>query len=182
MEVPFTGLYLLHDRGETPNEGLDKLENIIRQQCPIDIFTPRMLHANSGISAEQSYLWLAGKYLPQIRPKSLLVGVGLSGLLVARLQERLPELGLSVIAVNAPTEDEEIAVESKPAGRIAAYSSQYRPILGRCDWTPLAEAADVLWLQHGAYLHKYALRNAIVTHLKGGNTVEYLNGVLPTRE
>jgi hypothetical protein len=88
---------------------------------------------------------------PLLMPNSLLVGIGRAGTAACWLQEHFPDLNLSVMAVNAPTEGPDFKVERGHKNRVALFSKDYPLIKGYTEnWSWMAEISfDVGWLQHG---------------------------------
>lgn len=115
--------------------------------------------------------------LPFILPDSLVVGLGVDGLIACYLQEEFPVLNMSVIAVNSPTGDGWMNLQrNHPQNRVALYSSLYEPNRGRNHWTGLAEIdLDVAWLQHGVFsdsganLSKYAVAYYVTAYMQSPN-------------
>jgi hypothetical protein len=118
-------------------------------------------------SALESYRWLSSYLLPGVPPNSVIFGIGLCGLLAAKLQEDFPAKRLSVVAVNAPCSEGSISLGSLVSNRVAIYSSAYTPISGRNDWRRYAgQAYDVPWLQHGIKNTKYGLAYLLTAYMQ----------------
>lgn len=118
-------------------------------------------------SALESYRWLNSYLLPEVPPNSVIFGIGLGGLLAAKLQEDFPAKRLSVVAVNAPCSEGSIGLNNTVPNRIAIYSSAYTPIAGRCDWSRYAgQAYDVPWLPHGIKNTKYGLAHLLTAYMQ----------------
>jgi alpha-beta hydrolase superfamily lysophospholipase len=165
----FRGHYLLHDRG-TP-EVVERLAAIMatRVHTDDDFFKlPQPPYEfKEDASALESYRWLSSYLLPETPCNSVLFGIGLGGLLAAKLQEDYPAKRLSVVAVNAPLYEGSISLSSLVSNRVAIYSSAYTPIAGRCDWGRYAgQAYDVPWLQHGIKNTKYGLAYLLTAYMQ----------------
>src|SRR5271157_1871947 len=104
---------------------------------------------------------------PILVENALMVGVGEAGSVAAHLQECFPELNLSVVAVNSPTEFRQIRLEKCP-NRVALYSNLYEPIKGLCEtWPTLSDISfDVSWLAHG------------ILSESGGNICKHITALL----
>ena len=182
-DTRFAGVYLFHDREGTPNGIVSDMESVLQKQIPgVQYLRPFLPHESSAATAAQSYHWLERSFLPFLTQNSLIIGVGLGGLLAARLQESFPLKNMSVFAINSPLFEDEIGVTSYQK-RISLYSSLYKPIEGRCAlWPQMATAYDVLWLQHGMDLAKYACCALIVAYMKQEDvlsTVREIGGNVP---
>ncbi len=133
------------------------------------------------ITNEQVGLW-ESHLQPFLVPNSLLVGIGRAGLAASYLQERFPELNLSVLAINAPTSAQDFTLSKKPDNRVALYSSRYEPIQGKCEnWTDLSTISfDVSWLQHGILsesggnLCKHSAAFLVIAYMKYAKESEFV--------
>lgn len=104
----------------------------------------------SDLPTEKAIDWFLSYYLYRIPQNSLLVGIDRGGLIACAIQDAVPGLGLSVVAINAPTEDDHVVVKPSPKTRLALYSSAYLPIKERCDWKAITPTAyDLPWLTPG---------------------------------
>lgn len=165
----FTGHYLLHDRG-TPDD-VDKLAEIMSKKLGTDYYffkRPQPPHEFiEDVAPDVSYRWLKTYFLPDTLINSVIFGIGLGGLLAAKLQEDFPARNLSVIAVNAPTTEGLISLDrSVHQSRVALYSSVY-PTLADCDWSKYApQVYDVAWLQHGIKNTKYGLAYLLSAYMR----------------
>ncbi len=129
-----------------------------------------------------------GYIRPFLLGGALIVGIGKAGTVAAYLQERFSAFNLSVIAINSPTNLEEIFITKHP-NRVALYSSHYPTIEGRCDWQPLADNSfDVNWLRYGILtegggnLCTYATMHLIVAYFKGPNITPMFNSAIAEGE
>jgi hypothetical protein len=168
----FKGHYLLHDRG-TP-EDVEKLASIMATKVGTrpDFFKrPQPPYEfKDDASALESYRWLQSYFLPDALSNSVIFGVGLGGLLAAKLQEDYPWRGFSVVAIDSPVLDGAISLGSLVSNRIAMYSSDYTPISGRCEWVRYAgQAYNVPWLQHGIKNTKYGLAYLLTAYMQVEN-------------
>ncbi len=112
---------------------------------------------------------------------SLLIGVGLGGLVAARLQE-LGRQDLQVIAICSPTWADEVTLESGAERRLAFYSSQ-DPIIGPriANWPKLASfSQDLVWLDQETDQHlKYIAR--LFDWYVEGTLPEWIHNIRKTR-
>ena len=145
----FAQIVILHDRNETSADSPTRLQAILHGTYPeIDISKPYVPDTPTA----QAFVHVQRHYMSRIRTNSLLVGFGRGGLIACAVQEAFPALRLSVVAINAPTQDGGLEVRpcQNSSSRVALYSSAYTPIKGRADWysyTPMA--FDVPWLANG---------------------------------
>lgn len=165
----FKGHYLLCDRG-TP-EDVERLAKIMAGKVGThyDFFKrPQPPHEfKEDASALESYRWLNSSLLPVVPSNSVIFGIGLGGLLAAKLQEDYPAKRLSVVAVNAPTSEGSVSLGSLVSNRVAIYSSAYAPVAGRCDWGCFAgQVYDVPWLPHGIKNTKYGLAHLLTAYMQ----------------
>lgn len=168
----FRGHYLLHDR-ETP-EDIDQLAKIMANKVGTDYdFFKRPqppYEFKEDASALESYHWLRSYFLPVALYDSVIFGIGLGGLLAAKLQEDYPAKRVSVVAINAPCFEGAINLESMVQNRVAIYSNSYPPIVGRCDWSRFAvQTYDVPWLQNGIKTTKYGLAHLMTSYMQVEN-------------
>lgn len=167
----FTAIYLFNDReAATPVALSEKLESVVTQKIPEVRFNkPGMPHVVSPTAtADQSLQWLSKNFLPSLLQNSLIVGIGLGGLLAAKLQEMLPQKKASVLAINAPLFDCNVSLSAvRLPDRVSLYSSLYEPIRDRCLlWPQVAEAYDVAWLQHHLTYAKFATGHLVAEYIK----------------
>lgn len=109
--------------------------------------------------------------MPELITNSVIFGIGLGGLLAAKLQEDFVN-GISVVAINSPLFEGTVGLSGTLVpSRVAIYSSHYPPISDRvAQWPGVAsQAYDVPWLEHGTILPKYALAHLIVSYMKEEN-------------
>jgi pimeloyl-ACP methyl ester carboxylesterase len=162
----FAGHYILHDRG-SPDD-TDKLADIMAKKLGTDYYffkRPQPPYEfNEEVSSTVSYRWLTTYFLPDTLINSVIFGVGLGGLLAAKLQEDYPARNLSVVAINSPTTEGLISLTGSVKGRVALYSSVYPTLT---DWAKFApQVYDVPWLQHGIKNTKYALAYLMSAYMK----------------
>jgi len=165
----FKGHYLLHDRGNM--EDVERLAVIMAERVGnLSEFFKRPqppYEFKEDASALESYHWLCSSFLPVVMCNSVIFGIGLGGLLAAKLQEDYPAKGLSVVAINAPCFEGTISLDSLAPSRVAIYSSAYNPIIGRCDWGRFTtQAYDVPWLQHGLVNTKHGLAYLLTSYMQ----------------
>jgi hypothetical protein len=172
----FKGHYILPDRGYS--EDVNTLAGILKFNLPQPNY-----YFNPDASAFESHHWVRSNFLPQTLPNSVVVGIGLGGLLAARLQEEFAYRGLSVIAVNAPLFEGPIAIQSKVQNRVAIYSSLYAPISDRCGWLPYTgQAYDAPWFRNGIKNVKFGLASLIRGYLQNEDIhedLELFTGTVP---
>ena len=164
----FKGHYILHDRDST---GAPRLVEIMANKVGVESEFFKQPHPpyefKEDASALESYLWLRSCFLSGVMSNSVLFGFGIGGLLAAKLQEDFPVKGLSVVAINAPTFEGSISLETHVPNRVALYSSAYMPIAGRCNWSLYAgQAYDMSWLLHGIKNAKYGLAYLLTTYMQ----------------
>jgi len=140
-------VYFLHDPDSSKETA--KVEELVKSSFPHVRFL-RLWLPPYRVYEKQVELW-ASNLLPLLMPNILLVGIGRAGTAACWLQEHFPDLNLSVMAVNAATEEPDFTVERRHANRVALFSSSYVPIKGYTEnWSWMAEFSfDVGWLQHG---------------------------------
>jgi hypothetical protein len=162
----------------------NKLEQTVRSTFPqvrfLELYLPPY-----RVYEKQVGLW-ASHLLPLLMPNTLLIGVGRAGTAGCWLQEHFPDLNLSVMAINAPTEEPDFTVERSHKNRVALFSKDYLPIKGYTqNWSWMAEISfDVGWLQHGilsesgANLCKYSVLHFITAYLKEPDIKESCSRVI----
>jgi len=162
----FKVVYFLYDENHVPETRA--VEDLVRAAHPKIKFI-----AVHGPYGDHIQIWES-----QVRPflveNSLLVGIGRTGTAAAVLQERLPELNLSVLAVNSPTTYGPISLK-KADHRVALYSRGY--LAGSCEaWPTLSDISfDVSWLRYGILsesggnLCKYLVSLVVAAYIKEPN-------------
>jgi hypothetical protein len=155
---PIPAVYLIHGKGDSPNGPVKKLQAVLEQHWPgLNFIRPDTPFDDPKRPADVALKELLQMPMPQ---SSLLVGVGLGGLVAARLQE-LGRQDLQVIAISSPTWADEVTLESWAERRLAFYSSQ-DPIIGSRieNWPQLASfSQDLDWLDQETAQHlKYIAR------------------------
>lgn len=97
---PIPAVYLLHGKGGSPDGTVKKLADVFEQRWPgLEFRRPKLRHSDPVVQAEESFASLAEMEIPL---GAILVGIGLGGLLAARLQETRRE-DIKVIAISSPT-------------------------------------------------------------------------------
>ena len=165
----FRMVYFLHDPDSSKETA--KVEELVKSSFPHVRFL-RLWLPPYRVYEKQVELW-ASNLLPLLMPNILLVGIGRAGTAACWLQEHFPDLNLSVMAVNAPTEEPDFTVERSHKNRVALFSKDYPQIKGYTqNWSWMAEFSfDVGWLQHGilsesgANLCKYSVLYFITAYL-----------------
>ena len=162
--MTFPAIYLLHGRGGSPNGSVMQLEAELRGRgLKQNYFRPLMPHSDETVTPWTSLLHLRSLALPN---GALIVGVSLGGLVAAKLQE-LERSDLHVICISSPTHVGETELNTRMKHRVALYSSADSVIAGRTDrWPQLAEAHDLLWLDHDTDKHKRALAQILCGYLE----------------
>ncbi len=178
----FKMVYFLYDENHVPETRA--VEDLVKAAHPevrfIALHGPRMpLLPLLKLYESQMQTWES-----QVRPflveNSLLVGIGLTGTAAAVLQERLPELNLSVLTVNSPTTYGPINLK-KADHRVALYSRGY--LAGSCEtWPTLSDVSfDVSWLRYGILsesggnLCKYLVSLVVAAYIKEPNIKSVLS-------
>jgi hypothetical protein len=149
--IRFPQITLLHGRGDSPEGSVKSLEVALRSAHPMLQYARPLIP--DDLDAKKAAEWFEQFYLYRVPQESLLVGIDRGGLIACAVQSALPGLRLSVVAVNAPTEEDRLAAEpcASAYSRLALYSSAYAPIKGRCDWMAITPRSyDVGWLADGA--------------------------------
>ncbi len=126
--------------------------------------------------------------LIQSNPKTLLIGKGFGGLLAAMIQERHPQLDLSVIAINAPTHEDGMGMSwSRPRPslirdeRVVLYSSQYKPLQDADLWLGYADLVfDVPWLAEGVQKALHATSYVISAFMRGLDLRKEIASLFPS--
>jgi pimeloyl-ACP methyl ester carboxylesterase len=155
---PIPAVYLIHGKGESSEGTVKKLQAVLEQHWPgLNFVRPDIPYFDPKRPADVAVKELLRMPMPQ---GSLLVGVGLGGLVAARLQE-LGRQDLQVIAISSPTWADEVTLESWAERRLAFYSSQ-DPIIGSriANWPELASfSQDLDWLDQETDQHlRYVAR------------------------
>ena len=155
---PIPAVYLIRGKDESPGGPVKKLQAVLEQHWPgLTFIRPDTPFYDTKRPAEVAVKELLRMAMPQ---GSLLVGVGLGGLVAARLQE-LGREDLQVIAVSSPTWEDEVILRRCAERRLAFYSSQDRIIRSRvANWSQLASfSQDLDWLDPETDRHlKYVAR------------------------
>ena len=155
---PIPAVYLIRNKGESPHGPAKKLQPVLEQHWPgLNFIRPDLPFDDPKRRADVAVKELLRTPIPE---GSLLVGLGLGGLVAAKLQE-LGRQDLQVIAVGSPTSADEVTLESWAERRLAFYSSQ-DPIIGSriANWPKLASfSQDLDWLDQETSQHlKYIAR------------------------
>jgi hypothetical protein len=154
---------------------------------------PLLPHADTDVKAASSLDWAVLQYRKEILPNSLIVGIGLGGLIATRLQELSPHLDLSVVALAAPTSEDDVAVSMQhpffPAlaiccqqtNLVSMYSSADDETKGRDNWKDFTPwSFDMPMLQyHDINLCKYAVCYLISRYIQGRNMAEEVPNLFP---
>jgi hypothetical protein len=155
---PIPAVYLIHGKGDSTNAPVNKLQAVLKQHWPgLNFIRPDLPFHDPRSPADVAVKELLRIEIPE---GSLLVGLGLGGLVAARLQE-LGRQDLQVIAIGSPTWADEVTLESGAERRLAFYSSQDPVIWSRItNWPRLASfSQDLDWLDQETDQHlKYIAR------------------------
>ena len=155
---PIPAVYLIREKGESTDRPVKKLQAVLEQHWPGLTF----VHPDIPFDDSTRHAGVAVKQVLRtpIPKGSLLVGLGLGGLVAARMQE-LGRQDLQVIAISSPTWADEVTLESWAERRLAFYSSQ-DPIVGSriANWPQIARfSQDLDWLDQESDKHlKYIAR------------------------
>jgi len=165
----FTGHYFLHDRGAP--EDAERIADIMAKKVGVgsEFFKLPLppYQFNESASALESYQWLRRDLLPEVMNDSVIFGIGLGGLLAARLQEDFPAKNISVVAINSPTTEGAISLANPMYGRIAIYSSACTPIKNYCNWRQFTpQAYDLPWLVYGIKNTKFGLAYLLTSYMQ----------------
>lgn len=175
MEPRFTNVVFLHGKGEMPTGAVAQLEDILKRLYPDVQFARPFI---PDIPTDEAFA-LVKRFLPAIRPGSLLIGLGRGGLLAARLQREFPALNFHVFDINAPTMDGSLSA-GLFRNRCVVYSSLYEPIANRCGWGSLAPLAfDLDWLRTGKN-HFYPISYLISGYMQGNDMIKAVSVLFPT--
>lgn len=171
MNSRFTGHYLLPDRGIT--DDVDKLATIMETKVGTDysVFKVPYLPYNfkEDATTQDTYRWLRMHLLSESPINSVFFGVGIGGLLAAKLQEEFPARRLSVVSINAPVSDGGITLTQGITNRVSLYSSEYSPV----DWSMYAgQDYDVAWLAHGIKNCKYGLSSILMAYMQSEDLLD----------
>jgi predicted esterase YcpF (UPF0227 family) len=153
---PIPAVYLIQGGGDFTNTPVSKLQAVLEQHWPgLNFVRPDL--PDPGSPAHVAVKQLLQIEIPE---GSLLVGLGLGGLVAARLQE-LGRQDLQVIAIGSPTRADEVILEGWAERRLAFYSSR-DPVIGSgiANWPQLASfSRDLYWLDQRTDQHlKYIAR------------------------
>jgi hypothetical protein len=178
----FRMVYFLYD--PTNHKETEKVEALVKSSFPHVKFLALWLPP-FRVYEKQVEIW-ASNLLPLLMPNSLLVGIGRAGTAACWLQEHFSDMNLSVMAVNASTEEPDFKVERSHRNRVALFAKDYPPIKGYTEnWSWMAENSfDVGWLQHGilsesgANLCKYSVLYFITAYLMQPNIRESCSRVI----
>ena len=155
---PIPAVYLVHGKGETPDGPVKRIQAVLEQHWPgLNFIRPQLPFYDPRGPAGVAVKELLRIPIPR---GSLLLGLGLGGLVAARLQE-LGRQDLQVIAISSPTRADELILESCAERRLAFYSPQDPIIRSRIAyWPQLASfSRDLDWLDQKTDRHlKYIAR------------------------
>lgn len=163
----FKMVYFLYDESHVLETRA--VEDLVKTTFPDVRFLP--LWVNSAINGESKWTTWGTSVRPILVENALMVGIGVAGTCAAHIQERFPELNLSVIAINSPTNCGSISLK-KVDNRVAIYSGGYIGGDGEA-WPALSEASfNVSWLRYGILsegggnLCKYLVSLVIAAYIK----------------
>lgn len=177
-------IYLFHDQEGTTNGTVLTLELLLRRMYPeLDYVRPMLIHQDSRIVPEEAYADIKRAIESiGILPGALIIGLGVGGLLAAKLLEDFPELNLTVIAISSPTRVGLFTL--KPdlhENLISLYSSQDDFIFEATNWPDYtSQSFDVLWLRdHRIEKHKYSITRVLESYLNGDDIHLAVRDVFP---
>jgi len=165
-------IFLFHDRGEDP-ENLEPFVELLKKFLPDSRFiVPYLPHYNIGIKLVDSLQFiLTRQYFPS---NSVIVGVGIGGLLAAKFQEDYRK-DITVIAIASPTHAEDIQLREKIDQRWAIFSSHDKQLVSSDNWedftTFVCQYTPLLF--HDINVSKYNLAYIISQYLKGKEFVDH---------
>jgi hypothetical protein len=177
----YSTVYLFHGRGASPLGMVYTLSLILRRKVKEATFIrPSMTHAKLETSPLDAYAGLA-PYVSLIRPRSLIVGVELGGLLAAKLQQDNPDLELGVVAISSPTHAEGLGLKPIQSPEVTALYSSMDPVMKDVDWAPYAGTlVDVPWLRdHDANRHKFSLSDILKAVIEGQDVNQAAEDIFP---
>ena len=151
-------VYLLHDKGCTPNGTVKRLQQLFRMGWQhLEFVRLALPHGDPAVTADDSVKFLMAQMLPK---GAFLVGVGLGGLVAGKLQE-LDRDDLFVLAICSPTWADGVRLDKSMERRFAVYSSSDEVVRDRVvDWPSIAaQAFDFDWLTHDTDRHAAELSN-----------------------
>lgn len=184
----FQTVVLLHDREDEPDGHVGEIAKILQESHPLVRFIIPVIPVTAD--SKNSFHVAAVKLFPLIPPRSLVIGIGTSGLFACALQEKFPLLDLSVFAINPPTyqDDLEVGMEtgwSAQAMRVVLYSSQYEPLKRYLPdgWNRYADFAfDCPWLANGIGKAVYATSYLISAFMRGLDLKQEIATFLPPQK
>lgn len=162
---PESRIYLLHDKGGSPNGTVLQFEAIIHDKFYDRRFErPLLPCASPQVSLVEALDWLVFTYRKEILPESVLVGLGAGGLLAARLQELSPNLNLRVMAIASPVSEDGVSLWEFNAARTALCSGEKQ----EADWEKHAGAVFNLPMLSPGDLNlcKFALSSLISSFVR----------------
>lgn len=177
-QARFRDVCFVHERGGAPDGTVKRLQDLIeRSYRRVTYNRPLLPHTNPGVRAEASLEWM-DNFTPFLPPGVLLVGIGLGGLLAAKLQEMHPELNLSVFAIAAPTSADFVQLEKKTDQRVALYSTAAGT--DGANWPEFTDQAfDVPWLVHDIGPAKYSVAYLLACYMRGWNIDKQVRTLFP---
>lgn len=164
--LPVPAVWLLHGKGGSPDGTVSKIKTALDLHWPgLDYVRPMLPHHDSSVPAEESVSFLLSENIPE---NALLLGVGLGGLVAARLQEMSRD-DLQVIAISSPTWADGARLENRALRRMAFYSSRDVVIQDRISaWPALASLSrDFDWLTHDTDQHMKEIVRLVSWYLEG---------------
>jgi hypothetical protein len=167
-------IYLFHDQGEGPDT-LERFEDLLKNALPeTKYIRPYLPHIHPGVSAEDSFARISSKF--NFPEKSVIIGVGLGGLIAAKYQENRPDM--RVIALASPTNAHGLSLKIKMDNRMAIYSSRDEKIKPYTNWPEFSHQAYEYTplLFHDVESSRYMLSYLIKMYLVGGDVEKEING------
>jgi hypothetical protein len=173
-------VYLFHEKGSNANGVVLSLELLLeRDNHNLVYHRVALPHSFDTVAASVSYEWLQG-YAETMEKDSLVIGVGLGGLLAAKLQQERPDLALTVFAISSPTKDDTFGlIPYKEPNLYALYSSFDPSIESSNNWTPFTDNNfDVMWMRSPDLgKKKYSIARIISAFLSDSNVREAVENI-----
>jgi pimeloyl-ACP methyl ester carboxylesterase len=184
MVSNFQNVYIFHGQGGSPEGTALVLEGLLYQRFPkVKFIRPLLRHQDEGVTARDSFR-AAAKKIKLLQKDSLIIGISMGGLVASVLQEKFPDLNLSVFAISSPTKTSTLAINTLvPDKRVALYSHLDKKV-GEytIKWPLLTNLAfDVSWMQsHNTDDQKYSVTSVIAAFMSGQDVSAAVENVFNT--
>jgi hypothetical protein len=159
-------IHIFHDRGQDP-EDLQQFALLLERSLPQTSYDlPILPHFNTGVKTEDSFRLIAQRN--HFHSGTIIIGIGLGGLLAAKLQEIQD---LTVIAIAAPTQWDGVKLRTKNRNRLAVYSSHDENIMPFTNWLDYTDDAFECspLMFHDISDNRYKLALVVKQYLQGGD-------------